>query len=284
MILIADSGSTKTNWCLLSPGNEVQFFDSEGYNPYFANPDYISVSLGKALPHELKPEEVKNIFFYGAGCFEDKSHIIRQALGTLFPFANSTVGLDMLGSAKAVLGDEAGFVAILGTGTNSCIYDGQKIIANIDSLGYLLGDEGSGYYIGRMLLGDYIREIMPVQVRDEFFSTYQLSREAIMEEIYAQKFPNRFCAGFTKFIQETDTGREYSMNLVRKAFHDFFDNLVTRYENFRDYSFNCTGSIGYSFRYLLSEISIEYGMTPGKIIKTPIEGLVDYHRRKQTAL
>src|ERR1022692_1236133 len=241
MILIADSGSTKTNWCLLKPKEDIFYFDTEGYNPYFVSSSHIVQSLANNLPRNIDHTTVSAIYFYGAGCFEDKVDIIKIALKQIFLNAGIYIGLDLLGSARSVLGNKPGFAAILGTGTNSCLYDGDKITANIDSLGYLLGDEGSGFYIGRKILGDYIREYMPVTVREEFYKTYCLSREEIMEHIYSGKLPNRFCASFTQFISESVADTLYTRGLVKKSFIDFFDNLVIRYENYQQYTFNCTG-------------------------------------------
>ncbi|MBS1600803.1 MAG: N-acetylglucosamine kinase [Bacteroidetes bacterium] len=277
MILVADSGSTNTNWCLLKPKEQIHYFDTEGYNPYFVSGDHIVESLKNNLTKKIDALQISAIYFYGAGCFDDKVDIIKNALQQIFINATIYVGLDLLGSAKSVLHDKPGFVAILGTGTNSCIYNGNKIIANIDSLGYLLGDEGSGFYIGRKLLGDYIREYMPAAVRDDFFRTYGLSREDIMNRVYSEKLPNRFCSGFTQFISTSVADISYTRQLVKNAFIDFFECLVTKYENYNQYTFNCTGSIGYAFKNILEETASLYKMKIGVIIKTPIEGLARYH-------
>ncbi|MDB5276791.1 MAG: N-acetylglucosamine kinase [Ferruginibacter sp.] len=277
MILVADSGSTKTSWCLINEKAGLSFFNTEGYNPYFVNSSYIAQSLSLGLPSVIPPLQISHIYFYGAGCFEDKTHIIKDALQKVFPTATLAVGLDLLGSARAVLHDQPGFAAILGTGTNSCLYDGSAITANIDSLGYLLGDEGSGFYIGRQLLGDYIREYMPAAVRADFFAAYGLKREQIMDRVYSEKLPNRYCAGFVQFISVSTADKEYTNQLVKNAFIDFFETLVTKYPNYRQYSFNCTGSVGYAFKDILSAVATLYGMKPGGIIRTPIEGLARYH-------
>lgn len=278
MILVADSGSTNTNWCLLNATEVAQYFDTEGYNPFFVSVSYIVQSLKSGLPGNMNPANIRLIYFYGSGCFEEKTSIIKDALKQVFKNADTYVGLDLLGSARAVLGDNQGFAAILGTGTNSCLFDGNKIIANIDSLGYLMGDEGSGYYIGKKLLGDYIREYMPVAVRTEFYKKYGIGREEIMEQLYAEKLPNRFCAGFTQFISESESDKTYTRKIVKDSFIDFFERLVTQYKNYSDYSFNCTGSIAFAFKDILLETVSDYGMNTGVILKTPIEGLAKYHQ------
>ena len=277
MILVADSGSTKTNWCLLNGRHNSYFFDTEGYNPYFVSSAYILQSINTHFPPGIDKAAISKIFFYGAGCFDDKAAIVINALTPIFANATIYVGLDLLASARAVLGNSPGFAAILGTGTNSCMYDGSRITANIDSLGYLLGDEGSGFYIGRQLLSDYIREYMPLPVREEFFTIYGFSREDIMEQVYTQKLPNRFCAGFTNFISLSVADTTYTQSLVKNAFIDFFNNLVTRYKDYDKYTFNCTGSVGYTFRNILAETAALYNMETGVILKTPIEGLARYH-------
>jgi N-acetylglucosamine kinase-like BadF-type ATPase len=281
MKLIADSGSTKTNWCLLTDKGEKFFFDTEGYNPYFVSTADIIHSLRERLPEHLDLSAVGQVHFYGAGCFEDKASIVSDALSVLFPGVSIHVGLDLLASARAVLGNQPGFVAILGTGTNSCLYDGSTIIDNIDSLGYLLGDEGSGFYIGRKLLADYIRGIMPPAVQQEFLDKYHYTREAIMDRVYTGEMPNRFCASFTPFLLESSTGSEYSRELVRSAFRDFFEKIVLHYKGIDRYTFNCVGSIGYAFRETLEEVAGFYGMSTGVILKAPIVALAGYHIRNQ---
>jgi glucosamine kinase len=279
MILIADSGSTKTNWCLLHADGKPYFFDTEGYNPYFVDPAYIVKSLGASLPGDVDPAEIGELFFYGAGCFEDKAPIVSTAMAALFPNAATQVHLDLLASARALLGNEPGFVAILGTGTNSCLYDGDRITLNIDSLGFLLGDEGSGAWLGKRLLADFIRGYMPAAVRQEFVARFGVTRETIMETVYAEAMPNRFCASFTPFLLESATGVDYSRELVRQGFRDFFDGIVCHYPDFTRYSFNCIGSVADSFREILGEVAFSYGMAVGTILRSPIAALAEYHSR-----
>lgn len=280
MKLIADSGSTKTSWCVLNNKKEKFFFDTEGYNPYFVNTDYIIQSLREQWPEGLNTFGASQVYFYGAGCFDDKAGIVSEAMRILFPKAAVHVGLDLLASARAVLGNQPGFVAILGTGTNSCLYDGATIVANVDSLGYLLGDEGSGFYLGRQLLSDYIRGAMPSAVQKEFIDRYHYTREEIMDRVYTEKLPNRFCAGFTPFLLESRSGSDYGRNLVRNAFRDFFERIVNRYELASGTTFNCVGSIGYAFREILEEVAGSYGMPTGVILKAPIVSLAEYHARQ----
>jgi len=277
MILIADSGSTKTSWCLIKRNNEKLFLETEGYNPFFVTSSYVIQSLNAHLPVEVHEESIEEIHFYGAGCFPDQSVVIYAELNEVFPSARSYIELDILAAARALLGQKAGFAAILGTGTNTCFYNGEKVTHNIDSLGYILGDEGSGCAIGKRLLGDYIRGYMPIDVRDCFRQAYQLTPEDIVNEIYSKKLANRFCASFSKFVNQ-HIGHKYCYDLVLKTFRELFENLVSHYPDYKEYSFNCCGSVGYGFQTILVDVIEKFGMQPGKFLRAPIEGLVQYHQ------
>jgi N-acetylglucosamine kinase-like BadF-type ATPase len=282
MIVIADGGSTKTNWCLINEAGRKIHFNTEGYNPYFSDSDYIEKSLTNSLPDHLEAEKLTEVYYYGAGCSTDaKKLIVEIAMQKVFPNAKINIGHDLLASCRALLGDNEGFAAILGTGTNSCIYDGNDIALNIDSLGYFLGDEGSGSYIGKRILADYMKGYMPKGLREKFYDTYGLSNEDIFDNIYNKPLPNRFCAGFSKFIYDyKENYEEYTHQVVDYAFTAFFENLVVHYPNYRKYQLNCVGSVGYSFRDTLSIVADRYEMGVGKIIRSPIDDLVDYHLNK----
>jgi len=278
MIIIADGGSTKTNWCLLNEEGHKIYFNTEGYNPYFSNTEYIIDSLGRTLPQDIAYEKVEQVFYYGAGVHnEEKAEIVKKALQVQFPKSEVNVGHDLLAAARALLGDQKGFAAILGTGTNTCIYDGQDVALNIDSLAYILGDEGSGCYIGKKLIADYIRGYMPEEVREVFTETYKLTPDEIIDQVYTKPLPNRFLASFSKFVYDNPVNIEYSRNIVKSSFTDFFENLVVHYPNYQDYTFNCIGSVGYNFRNVLEELAQKYGMQVGRIIRSPIDDLVKYH-------
>jgi N-acetylglucosamine kinase-like BadF-type ATPase len=278
MIIIADGGSTKTNWCLIDSKGKKVLFNTEGYNPYFSNTDYIVASMQKTMPSDLPINEIKEVYYYGAGVHnEEKAKIVSDALKVIFSAAEIKIGHDLLAAARALLGDSRGFTAILGTGTNTCIYDGKGIELNINSLAYILGDEGSGCYIGKKLLSDYIRGYMPQNVHDIFWETFKLTPDEILNSIYTQPLPNRFCASFSKFVYDINVNIDYSRNLVKSSFDDFFKNLVSHYPNYKDYEFNCIGSVAYNFRNVLEEVAGEYGMKMGKIMRSPIDDLVEYH-------
>lgn len=279
MIVIADGGSTKTNWCLINEAGRKIYFNTEGYNPYFSKTDYIVESLNNSLPDNLEREKLTEVNYYGAGCStEENVKIVADAMQQVFPNAKVYVGHDLLAACRALLGNNAGFAAILGTGTNSCLYDGTKVNLNIDSLGHFLGDEGSGSYIGKRILSDYMRGYMPKGLRDAFYDNYGLTNEDILDNVYNKPLVNRFCASFSKFLYDFKDGYEdYTFNTIDYAFSAFFKNLVVHYPNYKDHKLNVIGSVGYSFRDILSVVADRYEMGIGKIIRSPIDDLVHYH-------
>jgi len=283
MIVIADGGSTKTNWCLINESGRKIHFNTEGYNPYFAKQDYIENSLRTTLPDSLDPLKLDEVYYYGAGCSTDANKkIVADAMQKVFVNAKINVDHDLLASCRALLGDEPGFAAILGTGTNTCLYDGKGIALNIDSLGYFLGDEGSGSNIGKRLLADYMKGFMPKGLSESFFNIYGLSNEDIFDNIYNKPLPNRFCASFSKFLYDFKTVyTEYAEDVIDTAFTAFFEKLVIHYPNYNKHLLNVVGSVGYSFRDRLSVVADKYEMGVGKIIRSPIDDLVEYHLSKR---
>ena len=278
MILIADSGSTKTSWCVIDRAGKAGEFDTEGYNPCYSGDEKLFEILKPNLPENFDPADVRQVVFYGAGVYEDKYQVIRKAIRPIFPNAVIDAEMDLLGSARALLGRSAGFAAILGTGANSCLYDGKKIIRYIDSLGFMLGDEGSGGYMGKRLIGDYIRGYMPQEVHQRFWDTYQLTGNELINRIYSNPMPNRYCASFTRFLTGEHAGHEYlEQRIIRGSFRDFFNNIVIKYPDYQKYSFNSVGAIGWIFRDRLIEVAAGFGMEMGNIISNPMEGLIKYH-------
>jgi glucosamine kinase len=276
MILIADSGSTKTDWVLIDENNQSRY-KTIGYNPYFINSENIYHSLTEKLIPELESTGIKKVFFYGAGCStSSNAAIVSNALTRCFINSEISVGHDMLAAARALLGNKKGFAAIIGTGSNTCIYDGRDIEKNIDSLGYLMGDEGSGSYIGKKIVRDFMRGYLPPELQEKFRDTYRLGNSEIFDSLYNKPLPNRFLASFCMFADQNQT-HEYIREIVTESFSDFFKNLVSRYDNFNNYSFNCVGSVGYIFRDILREVAATYDMETGKLIHSPIDDLVQYH-------
>ncbi len=279
MILIADSGATKTDWCSLSKSGEKIRFKSEGYNPNYITLEYMVEDMRKSLPDGFPTDEVTNVYFYGSGVTELQYGFVREAVNTIFKKADVFVAMDLLASARALLGDKAGFAAILGTGTNSCTYDGEEITLNIDSLGFILGDEGSGAYMGKRLICDFIRGQMPAEAREIVAAEIKYSGDELIDIIYTKPFPNRFCAQYSRLIGENIEKCSYFRELVVDSMRKLFENIITHYPSYRNYKFNCVGSVGYAYREILSSVAAEFGMECGKIIPYPMEGLVEYHSR-----
>ena len=278
MILIADGGSTKCSWCQLDDTGHRVYFNTEGYNPDFIDTAGIAASLDHNLPDTLLRSDVREVHYYGAGVSsQTKADVVGDALRHLFPKAVVFVTEDLLAAARALLGRGPGFAAILGTGTNTCLYDGQRITYNVDSLGYFLGDEGSGSFIGKRLLRDYLRGLLPDGLQETFQTAYGLgSRNDILDRLYNQPLPNRFLASFAKFAYDHNNV-SYCREIVVEGFDTFFKNLVLHYPNYQDFTFNCVGSVGYNFRDALTQVAKHYQMEVGKITRSPIDDLVSYH-------
>ncbi len=285
MIVIADGGSTKTNWCLVNDEGQKIYFNTEGYNPFFATRDYVVASLKKNLPGDLEFSKISEVYYYGAGVHsEEKAEQLASALRAVFTSSEIEVGHDLLAAARALLGRTEGFAAILGTGTNSCLYNGKDITHQINSGAYILGDEGSGCQIGKKLLIDYLRGYMPETVRQNFWETFQLTPDDVEENVYTKPMPNRFCASFSKFVYDNTTNIEYTRNIVKTSFEDFFRNLVSHYPNYKSFSFNCVGSVAYNFRNVIEEVAGEWGMEMGLLLRSPIDNLVKYHMEGKAEL
>ena len=233
MILIADGGSTNTTWCLINDCKNELVFQTEGYHPFFVDTEYITHSLRENLPQKIKEvaDQVTNIYFYsaGGGYSQESDGILIQGISNIFNIAKIIIETDLLAAARALLKHEKGFAAILGTGTNTCIYDGKDVIHNIESLGFLLGDEGSGSYIGKKLIGDYIRGYMPSNVKNNFFNEFKLSPEEILNNVYTNQTANAYCASFSNFVGSNLESDTYYYQLVYNSFQDLFKNIVINY-------------------------------------------------------
>jgi N-acetylglucosamine kinase-like BadF-type ATPase len=230
------------------------------------------------MPPEMDLSLIREVHFYGAGCQEDKVEVMRQILKSIFIRAEKICAeVDLLAAARGLLGRKAGFAAILGTGTNTCIYDGKEITQNIDSLGFILGDEGSGASIGKKVLSDFLRGKMPPQVHEVFLDTYGLSLGEAIHKVYREPMANRFCAGFARFLAREEVDRNYAYRIIKNAFGDFFYNLVSCYPDYTRYTFNCIGSIGYYYKDILEEVCAAYHMQTGRISSSLIRDLAGYH-------
>jgi hypothetical protein len=203
---------------------------------------------------------------------------MRKALQAVFGKAEKAdIAMDTLASARALLGHRPGFAAILGTGTNTCLYDGENQTLNIDSLGFILGDEGSGAYLGKRMICDFIRGDMPKEVSSMVAEVLGKDGDELIDQIYTKPFPNRYCAQFAPFIRENMSEYPYFGTIVLDSFRAFFRNIVSHYPDYGKYEFNCVGSIGYCFQSSVIKVAGEFGMRPGVFLKAPMEGLIKYH-------
>jgi glucosamine kinase len=279
MILIADSGSTKTNWALVANGQLVSEVKTSGINPFFSNFELISEELKKDLIPLIK-DLVTEVCFYGAGIInEEKGTGIKRLLLQLLPGVTVETQSDLLAAARSTCGNHAGIACILGTGSNSCVYDGQNIIEQISPLGFILGDEGSGAVMGRKLIGDYFKNVMPVELRNKFILKYNLKKEEVQEKVYKKERPNLFLAQFTEFLSE-NIKDDYCYSFVRKEFETFIDRNILNYSGFKNYPVNVVGSIGFIFKDILKEVLETRSLKCGIILKDPMEGLVIFHSVK----
>ncbi|MGM0620468.1 MAG: ATPase [Bacteroidota bacterium] len=276
MILIADSGSTKTSWCVADSENTKKFYSTNGINPFFRTTEDIVAELKKELVPKLKGE-ISGVSFYGAGVVNDeKAGVIKNALSQLFPGAALEVESDLLAAARATLGKKSGIACILGTGSNSCLYNGNEITAHVPPLGFILGDEGSGAYLGRKLVGDYLKGIMPEDLSAKFKDKFPLQYADFLNSVYKEEKPNRFLAGFVPFLKE-NIENEYCDQLVRNAFGEFADRNIAQYDGYKKLSVCFVGSVAFHFQEQLLKVLVEKNITPGTIIKEPLLNLLHYH-------
>ena len=271
--LVIDAGSTKMEWVLSEKRKVVQRFQTQGFNPNYANESqFVEILTGL----EITQEPLK-VYFYGSGCgTEANCQLIVRHLANRFPKAEVEVGTDMLGAARALLGREKGIACILGTGANSCVYDGEKITERAVSLGYLVGDEGSGCYIGRKLVRAYFYDLMPLELKLEFEKVYQLNIKDFIDRVYHQPEASKYLAGFTEFAGEHQS-HPFIQQLVKSCFKDFVDAFVLRYPDCRNYRVCFVGSVAFYFQYLLHECLSAEGLTMGKVMRSPMEGLIQLY-------
>lgn len=276
--LIADSGSTKTDWCIVDESGAFSTIRVKGMNPYFQDEEEISSEIEKKLLPAVGDNVIDTVYFYGAGCIFDKVKVVENAIKKHITAKRIFVESDLLGVARAVCGKTEGIACILGTGSNSCLYDGDKIVSNISPLGFILGDEGSGAVLGKLLIGDLLKGILPERLKSLFLEQYGLTPAYIIDKVYRQPFPNRFLAGFAPFLAEhLDEPSIY--RLVADSFYAFIYRNVKQYHR-DDCEVSFVGSIAYFFRDILSAVASDTGIVLGKIVQNPMDGLLQYHLGK----
>lgn len=275
MILIADSGSTKVDWRILKQDGTSKAVSTAGINPYFQSEEQILEELKCNLVPYVNTE-IREVYFYGAGVAADKIDVLKNCFDKLFPGVESNAYSDLLAAARALCGNQAGIACIMGTGSNSCFFDGEKIVDNVPACGYILGDEGSGAVLGKRLISDYLKRQLPKDIAIKFDEQFGLNYGSIVDKVYRQPFPNRFLATFTHFLKE-NKDNPHIYNLLKNAFGEFFTRNISQYD-FVNYKVNLVGSIAYYFSDIIIEAAKEHEMTIGKILKSPIDGLEEYHK------
>ncbi|HJD94215.1 MAG TPA: ATPase [Bacteroides togonis] len=278
MILIADSGSTKTDWCLVEHGEVLQQIFTKGTNPFFQSEEEISNEIATALLPQLQASELDAVYFYGAGCaFPDKIETVRRAiLRHLHVKEQVEVSTDMLAAARSLCGHHAGIACIMGTGSNSCYYDGGKIVQNVSPLGFILGDEGSGACLGKLLVGDILKNQMTPELKEKFLSQFNLTPADIIDRVYRKPFPNRFLASLSPFLAQ-NLNEPCVHNLVLNSFKSFLKRNVMQYD-YTIHEVHFIGSVAYYYKDVLAQAADEMGIRLGTILKSPMEGLIAYHR------
>lgn len=270
--LIADSGSTKTDWCVCNQGSVWQRIQTQGINPFHQSPEEIAAIMQEMVGQLTEAESIRQIEFYGAGCaLPDKKAVVSQTLQTVLPeCAHIYVSSDLEGAARAVCQGEAGIACILGTGSNSCQFDGEHIVANTPCLGYILGDEGSGAVLGRTLASDCLKGQLPSHLCEAFLTEYHLDQATLLERVYRQPLANRFLASLTPFLSKHREEPAIHDLLVRE-FTRFFQRNVMAYDTTLPVHF--VGSIAHYFSKELTEAAHALGLTVGRILRAPMEGL-----------
>ena len=286
MILIADSGSTKVHWCLVTASGQCSDVYTDGLNPLFQTSDAMRNSICNQLLPQIAPllwaGTLTHVFFYGAGCTPEKKVFVQKALENVFKKAEVSVESDMLGAARGLLGHNAGVACILGTGSGSCFYNGESIDWCVPSLGYILGDEGSAAVLGKRLVGDLLKNQLGEDLKASFFAEQETSMADIIEQVYRQPFPNRFLAKLSKFCADhIDDQRIH--DLVYDHFVQFIRRNLVQYFKHSEFSLQHSavgfvGSIAYYYKPILEEAMQAEGLPMGTILKDPIEGLKEYHK------
>ncbi len=277
MILIADSGSTKVDWKVVDNGKVVKRATTKGINPFFQTEEEISNEIETTLILQLDNQEFSNVYFYGAGCTFDKVDVVKRAIRKNISVRNDIeVNTDMLAAARGLCGYTSGIACILGTGSNSCYYNGRMIEDNISPLGFILGDEGSGASLGKLFLGDLLKNQMTLGLKEKFLTRYNLTTSEIVDRVYRKPFPNRFLAQFTPFLLE-NLGDPYIHSMVMSSFISFLRKNVMQYYNYDKLPIHFVGSVAYHFQNPLRDALMIMDMKPGKIIQSPMEGLIKFH-------
>ncbi len=279
MILIADSGSTKTDWRIIDADGQVNQARSEGVNPNYTPHDKIKSIISEGLKDHLN-DPIEQVYFYGSGCAsETNQKLVDDAIHEIFPNAAVEVNHDVMAAARALCGHDKGIACILGTGSNSCLFDGQEIVDNVRSLGYILGDEGSGNWLGKQFLLAYFHGELPEKIKANFNKRFEMSDSDIIRELYASESPVRFLAQFSKFIFQ-NINDPFLYRLVYDSFVQFIEVNVLPYESSTELPVHFTGSVAFYFGNILRQAGTDTGIHVKHIVEGPIAGLTLFHQNK----
>jgi N-acetylmuramic acid 6-phosphate etherase len=278
MKLIVESGSTKTKWCAVSGSDETEIISTIGLNPNFVSQETLSEVLSAEVLPAMKNPPVEEVWFYGAGCSgETMEKKVGDAIRSVLPAAEIHVFSDLAGAARGLLGSNKGFICMLGTGSNSGYYDGENIAINIPPLGFILGDEGSGASLGKKLIADFLRGMMPHPLSNEFREKYGAEKDDIVSHVYRGIFPSRFIGGFVQFLKD-HISDPYCKNLIKTSFNEFVQRNLKLYKMSGKTEIAVTGSVAWHFREILEEVFNENDLAISRITRGPIEDLIRYHK------
>ena len=279
MILVAESGSTKTDWKLIDQNKVQKTIHTDGINPFHQRQEDITRIISTSALAAIT-DPIDEIYFYGAGCnYPENIRIVRESIRSIFNNARIFVEHDLLAAARALCGRSQGIACILGTGSNSCFFDGQSIKQANPSLGYILGDEGSGVYMGKKLLRDVLYQDLPKSLYEKFMEIYQVTVDDALDNVYNKYLPNRYIASFTKFIGD-NIHHPYMHGLVYESFLDFIECHVISYPQAENYKVHFVGSVAFNFKNVLERVVVDAGLIMGTVIEFPINGLILYHQNK----
>lgn len=278
MILIVDCGSTKAEWVVLENKNVVEMCVTNGFNPNFNELNLLTGIIHDCFNKVIECKSVASVFYYGSGCGNDVNVAkVKSVFEEFFTDANVEVCSDVMASCHALFGNGNGIACILGTGSNACLYNGKNIVKNAVSLGYVLGDEGSGCHIGKQIVHDYFYYTMPNDLRQKFSDEFKLTRDALIENVYKSPQPSRFLASFAKFASE-NIGNQYIADLVSRCFNEFIDYYICPLtKEYHGETVGFVGSVAFYFQDLLKQCLENKGFNVGKIIKSPMEGLIRFY-------
>jgi N-acetylglucosamine kinase-like BadF-type ATPase len=280
MILLADGGSTKVDWRLVEQDKEIKQVFTKGANPYFRGKDDIVRELQLSLKPAIEGYPIDAIYFYGAGCSSpEKNNDVKEAIAGSIDTGYIEVDSDLLAAARGLCGSGRGIACIIGTGSNSCYYDGTEIKENVSPLGYILGDEGSGASIGRLFLGACLKNQLTAGLKEKFLKQYGLTPADILDKVYKEPMPNRFLAGLSPFLLENVEDKTI-YGIIYESFREFYIRNVMQYD-YKNNPVHFTGSVAYHYQDILRKAGESLGIKTGTIAKSPMSGLIKYYAERR---